>query len=444
MNRCLCFLLRAALVCFALVPTDSSGRIEFAGPIEYQVGRGSGPIAAADFDGDGNTDLAIGNYNHGTISILLNQKDGSFLAENQTVIEVGIAAVVAGDFNGDGIPDVAAVSDGVFERTATVLVNRGDGLLEPVASTILYTLSDNYYLHPRSMVADDLDGDGDLDLAIANETTLLSSSFISVLLNDGNGFMGEPRDYPADTITLREPQSLAAADIDRDGDIDLLTIDRQDHVLVLHNQGNGAYSLPARFTAGSNPGIPLTSVTIADLNGDPYPDVVTADGEGWNLYSLINDGSGALSAPFQFSALSRVGTLITGDFDGDGDIDLASPSIFFFPQSPTFILVLANDGTGRFEREVDLVTGYGDSFPEWGLAADLDGDQDIDLAVVDNLNGNLLIFYNQLVPTPSSADLNEDRSIDLLDLLQIQSRWYGTTDSAGKGNRSSLDFPERF
>jgi hypothetical protein len=444
MNRRPSLFLRAILVFFALVPKESPGRIQFAGPIDYKVGRGSGPVAAADFDTDGDLDLAIGNYNHGTLSILLNQGDGSFEAGSQTVIEVGIAAVVAEDFSGDGIPDVAAVSDGVFDRTVTVLINRGSGELEPVSSIVIFAISENYYLHPRSMVVDDLDGDGDLDFAIANETTQLSSSFVSVLLNDGNGSMGETRNYPADTVTPREPQSLAAADIDRDGDIDLLTINRQDSVLILYNGGSGTFSLPTRVSAGSNPEIPLTAIAVADLNGDTYTDVMTADGEGWSVYSLINDGSGSLSAPSSFCALARIGTLIAGDFDGDGDVDLASPSISLFPQSPTFILILANDGTGLFDREEDLAIGYGDSFPEWGLAEDLDRDGDIDLGVVDSFNGSLLIFHNQLVPTPSSADLNEDRSIDFLDLLQIRSRWFWTTGPAGKRDRSGLDILERF
>lgn len=430
MTRASSYFFAASLLFLCVFPPGCTGRIEFAGPVTYQVGKGSGPISAADFDTDGDVDLAIGNYNHGTVTVLVNQGNASFLAGCQAVVEVGVSAIAATDFTGDGIPDIAVVSDGVFDRTVTVLANQGEGNLEVHSAVVAYGATDDYYLHPRSIVAADLDGDGDSDIAVANETTQFSSSFVSVLTNDGNGRMGQAREYLAHNVAPREPESLAAADIDCDGDVDLLTINNMDKLVVLHNRGDGTFQFPKQVTAGSNPSIPLTSVVIADLNQDGFPDVTTTDGDGWSLYSLVNDGSGNLSAPKPFFALARIGTLITGDFDGDGDADLASPSIFMFPQSPTFILVLENDGSGVFERQEDLVTGYGDSHPEYGLAEDLDGDGDIDLAVVDAYNGSLLVFHNQLVPTPSSADLNEDRSIDFLDLLEIGGEWYQATGPA--------------
>jgi hypothetical protein len=225
--------------------------------------------------------------------------------------------------------------------------------------------------------AADLDADGDLDLVVANE-------FMPnvILLNDGAGtFAYEPLPAPTGTVPpnwpARDSEDVAIADLDGDGRLDLVIVSEDD---VRHG-GSGVHELylgdgTGHFTA-TTAGLPDTeanAVTVADLSGDGAPDLLIGNAGQDRL--LVNDGAGQ----FTDVTAERLPTegrtnqdLELADLDGDGDLDLVVGN-----EDGNRLLV--NDGTGRF---TDETAGRFPTTPTVETRkvtpADVDGDGDLDL-----------------------------------------------------------------
>jgi hypothetical protein len=154
------------------------GEGTFAAKVDYAAGAHSWWVAAADLDGDGKPDLAVANYDGNTVSVLRNRGDGTFAAKVDYPTGSGPRSIAVMDLNGDGKLDLAVangrspvVADAA-SPTVSVLLNNGDGTF--AARVDLATGS-----HAWSVAAADLDGDGKPDLAVANH----DRSTVSVLLN---------------------------------------------------------------------------------------------------------------------------------------------------------------------------------------------------------------------------------------------------------------------
>jgi hypothetical protein len=148
-----------------------NGDSTFQGPVAFEPGVFAGSVAAADLRGNGITDLILTSVDprDPAVSVLLGNGDGTFQAAVRTGVVTGAGSVLAGDFNGDGIPDLAVISAG---NSVSVLQGNGDGTFQnPVSYLVGNT--------PTSLVAADFNGDGALDLATAN----LRSNDVTVLLN---------------------------------------------------------------------------------------------------------------------------------------------------------------------------------------------------------------------------------------------------------------------
>ena len=170
----------------------------------------------------------------------------------------------------------------------------------------------------RSVAVGDFNGDGDPDLAIAN----FNSNDVSVLLGGPGGSFGPPTSFPAGV----EPGSVAVGDFNGDGDPDLATTnhnpndvsDDPNDVSVLLGGPGGSFGPPSNFAAGDTPGF----VAVGDFDGDGDPDLAVANINSNDVSVLLGGPGGSFGPPANFAAGGPTGVAVA-DFNGDGDPDLA-------------------------------------------------------------------------------------------------------------------------
>ena len=263
-------------------------------------------LAIADFNGDGIPDIALAQSDdpsHGSLIILLGSGDGLFTKEAPIAVPVS-STFVTGDFNADGIPDLAVTSP---DGSVSILLGNGKGAF--AAAT---TLSLGAGYNGRPVVAD-FNGDGLMDIAIPVQNPL---NPIILLLSKGDGtFITEAVSVPANEYSS-SPAALTAADFNGDGFQDLFFND-----FILLGNGNATFTpLGVGYEAG--PG--LSDAVAQDMNGDGIPDVAFADELG-DVIILLGMGDGG----FNYGPVGRDFVFGNGgngfgigDFNGDGIPDV--------------------------------------------------------------------------------------------------------------------------
>jgi hypothetical protein len=244
--------------------------------------RSSRSLAVADFNGDGKLDLAVADFGDNVVSILLGLGDGSFSAPTVVRTRIGpyLIFVVAGDFDGDGKPDLAVANHWMpvdDEYSVQVLLGTGSGSFTPLpGETPWVTACKN----PRSLAVGDFNRDGKLDLAVA-----CVSEGLSVLLGTGDGSLG-----PA---TIFAPGagwwSVAVGNVNGDGNPDLAAsnIFSTSGVSILLGSGSGSFGAPTSYPVGNRP----VSVALSDLNGDGYLDLAVANQDSNTVSVLLNNAA---------------------------------------------------------------------------------------------------------------------------------------------------------
>jgi hypothetical protein len=275
----------------------------FGTPQDFVTGTDVRAIAVGDFNGDGNLDLATANNESGTVSILLGQGDGTFLPKTDFPVDVEPKSIAVGDFNKDGILDLAVVNHA--SRTVSILLGNGDGSFAP-------KMDFRTDLEPYQVVTADFNLDGNLDLAVVNYGT----DAISIFLGKGDGTFGPEKDFPVGD----DPMALAVGDFNGDGIADLAAVNEDDlNVSILLGVGDGTFSPQLTF---STVDIAFT-VGVADFNGDGKPDIAVRDGG-----VLLGNGEGMFGPRSSvFSAAGRKLFAAVGDFNGDGRLDMVSADI---------------------------------------------------------------------------------------------------------------------
>jgi hypothetical protein len=224
---------------------------------------------------------------------------------------------VVGDFNGDGVPDLAG--DNAEDPTygsVELLIGNGDGTFKPAVSI---GIGNNY---PSWIAAGDFNGDGKLDIALANGS---SPGTLGILLGNGDGTFQPMMTGP--TIGI-EPTFITAADLNVDGKLDLIVTDYQSTVQVLLGNGNGTFQTAVAYNLGQQ--VQMQSAVVADFNGDGLPDIALAnagnDGDG-SVILLIGTGGGAFKIGPTLPAGISPYSIVTADFNNDAKPDIGAANI---------------------------------------------------------------------------------------------------------------------
>jgi len=370
----------------ALAGTALSQSFTFSQKNSYPVGTAPGSIVSADFNGDGKPDLATMDIVSFTVSVLMGNGDGTFRALAAYALPCQPAHITTGDFVKDGKPDLLIVC--IASSNIYVLPGRGDGTFATAVPTTasVGVLAFLDYLRPG---IGDFNGDGvpdiaflSFDLATAMNGAPISGS-LYVMLGRNNGTFG-----PAQLVPNVTGASVSTGDFNRDGKIDLVVSSPRNlkleaitgqtppatgPITILLGNGDGSFRAGNVYNLLFGPG----PVAVGDVNADGIQDLVI-DGLAGGLAVLTGKGDGTFAQTYSQSVLGNgsVGLPVLAAFRGMQTPDIALPFAFCCQGSVDF---LAGNGDGTYKSLSQVSTGIVSTSV---VSGDFNGDGRPDLAAV--------------------------------------------------------------
>jgi hypothetical protein len=385
--------------------------------LDYATDTTPQDVTTADFNGDGNLDLAVATGNN-SISMLLGNGTGSFPTKTQYAVPGNPVAIVHGDFNGDGKQDVATADERLSE--ISVLLGNGDGTLQTHLETATGA-------QPVALATADLNGDGKLDLVTAN----LNANTVSVLLGNGDGTFKTHKDYGVG----KGPSAVAIGDFNGDGKLDLAVVNNTDAtVSILLGNGDGTFQTAVPYTTAIGP----NSVVVGNFTSADTLDV--AVGTSNKLVSvLLGNGNGTLQNHKDYTIGANSGSIAAADLASNGKLSLVTANY-----NDNTISVLVGNGDGTFKGQSIFVTPAGPI----GLAiGDFNNNGKLDIAVAD-YTANLVTVQTDsfLVLSPTINSFGTQTSGFASGIKTIQLKNQGTTSytmgSLTTVGASSADFSQ--
>jgi hypothetical protein len=342
-------------------------------------------IFGGDLDGDGSPDVAAPNEGTDDFSVWLNSGGGSLMPRSDYGVGTTPSSCFGEDFDNDGDLDLATAD--IASGTMSVSLNHGDGTFAPSVAYPAGTTT-------RQVFGGDFDGDNDVDLC----ATSASTNEVFFWFNDGTGSFGAGIPF---TDVKTRPFALETGDFDGDGLLDVVVANQAqgstapDSLDVLINDGAGWFTRTGRWHAGDGP----WDIVVNDFDGDGDADVGMVTSFNNRIKVLINDGTGAFPSRKAASTPAFPLAVQAGDLDGDGDLDLFSSNF-----NAGSVTLFDNDGAAGLSAALTLSVNRTGSYT-W--AHDLDGDGDLDLSVVDELSDSLYVFFNEsaltVLPAPDAG-----------------------------------------
>ncbi|MCC6359808.1 MAG: VCBS repeat-containing protein [Phycisphaerales bacterium] len=364
--------------------------------VVYTAGIDAENAAVADFDGDLWPDVAVTVRRTAGWGIDILRNTGGGVLVHQASLAAGQVAidVVAADLDGDGDMDLAAtdINGGRLVLLFNTAGSFGAPVFVPTGPRPIY------------LTAADLDGDADMDLAVNVQNT----SAVYVFLNNGNGTFASP-------TLLTEPEGgneVEAVDLDNDGDLDLVVgLQSYKEVGAFLNNGDGTFG-PIIRSAG--PGDNTVALTVGDYDGDGLVDAAISTSSGilpGAAAVLRGNGDGTFLGPVSWIVGDSPLSITTGDFDGDGRADLAT-GVY----QEEVVRLMLNRTTAATSVDVN-----GNGVPdECECPGDLDGNLSVDLADLSRLLSN---FGTGSGAIYEQGDLDGDGDVDLADLSGLLARF---------------------
>jgi len=414
-----------------LLPGNGDGT--FQAPVAIDAGNLPIALAAGQFTGDGNLDVAAANAAGDDVTVLLGHGDGTFNTAPTFPAGARPVSIAEGDFTGNGIPDLVTANSS--DDTISILFGNGDGTFQAPVSFAVGHL-------PRSVAVADLAGNGIQDIIVATAGTSTHGT-ISVFLGNGNGTFQGP--IPFDSgLPVFLPRSIAVGEFDGDGIPDLaISYDGAAGaagILVLAGNGNGTFQLLQNFTF--NLRFNLTGagqLAVADLHGDGTDDlilpvdsvnsggvdVLLGDGHGGfrdvgftpttvggasavavgdfgngfpdlavtnflshNVSVFLGNGTGLfLRPPVNYAVGGNPRSVTLADLEGNGILDIVTAN-----STGNTVSILRGNGDGTFQSEIRYLTGAGTNAV---VAGDFNGDGARDLATANGVSGNISVLLNR-------------------------------------------------
>ena len=346
----------------------------------FSVGKSQNSVVVVDVNGDGNLDL-IFMTSYPTLAVFTNDGRAGFTLSSQVyqgyMGYISPQFIVPADINGDGKVGLIA---GNNAGSAIILTNNGSGGFG--SNTMYLKLVQNFM---TCIAAADVNGDGKADLICVNNNIQGGSPALVVWTNNGSGLFGSNA-----TLNVGSgPEWVCAADVNGDGYVDLISANYFANTLtVLTNNGSGVFGSNATLNVGRGP----CCVAAADINGDGKMDLISANGVDYTLTVLTNNGGGIFGSNATITLGSQPVSIATADVNGDGKVDLI-PRFYL----STTVMILTNDGSGSFGTNL-IPTGV---LQNYIAAADLNADGKLDLVIANSSQNLMVLMNNSTFPPPS-------------------------------------------
>ena len=360
---------------------NGASMAQFSAPADYNVGQGPYNVVAADINHDGKLDLVAANYLDGSLSVLLGNGDGTFLPATNYQVSGGTFPgpfiVVIGDFNNDTQQDLVTGSIGT--NTVEFYAGNGDGTF---AAPVDFDIAGGAY----GLATGDFNADGRPDIVAA----AFSADQLSILMGSSNLVFVASTNLP----TGNGPASVAVGDFNGDGKLDLVNVNYyDDSISVFLGNGDGTFGARTDYDVFGG-GIVSRPVYVAtgDFNGDGKIDLVVVESADACVLVLIGKGDGTFFPGVKYPVGAYPSWVAVADLNGDGIPELVVANAGDFSVS-----ILPGVGEGTFQPEYRIPLEYF-GYPFSVATGDLDNDGCPDLVLASYWLNAASVLLNTSLP----------------------------------------------